>query len=93
MEMALVALRDDHLREADKGKMVLLVSLDLSVAFDTVKHGILLGKLSGLGISGLALAWMQFFLEDCPQRVQLGEMLFTLWTLNCGVPQGSITAV
>ena len=51
MEMALVALFDDLLREADRGKMSLLVLHDISA-----EHGILLGRLSKLGIDGLALA-------------------------------------
>ena len=82
--MALVALQDDLLREADRGKTSLLILLDLSVAIDTINHSILLGRLSGLGIGG------QAFLEDHPQRVQLVEMLPTPWTLSCGVLQVSI---
>ena len=53
-ETALVALCDDLLREADGGKVSLLVLLDISAAFDTIDHGILLGRLSELGIGGLA---------------------------------------
>ena len=68
-ETALVALFDDLLREADRGKMSLLVLLDISTAFDTIDHGILLGKLSELGTGGLAFAWLHSFLEDHPQRV------------------------
>ena len=86
MEMALVTLQDDLLREVNRGKMSLLVLLDLSAAFDTIDRGILLGRLSGLGIGGQALACLRSFLEDRPQRVQLGEMLSVPWTLNCGVP-------
>ena len=43
-----------------------------------------------MGTGGQALAWLLSFLEDHPQRVQLGEMLSTLWTLICGVPQRSV---
>ena len=68
----------------------MLILLDLSAAFDTVNHGILLGRLSGLGTGGQALAWLRSFLEDHPQKVQLGEMLSAPWTLSCGVLQGSI---
>ena len=89
-ETALVALYDDLLRKADRGKISLLVLLDISAAFDTVDHGILLGRLSELGIGGLAFAWLRSFLEDCPQRVQLGESVSAPWNSNCGVPQGSI---
>ena len=89
-EMALVTLYNDLLREADRGKISLLVLLDISAAFDTIDHGILLGRLSKLGIGGLALAWFHSFLEDHPQRVQLGESVSAPWSLNSVVPQGSI---
>ena len=89
-EMALVALFDDLLREADRGKMSLFVLLNISAAFDTVDHGILLGRLSELGICGLSLAGLQSFLEDGPQRLQLGESVSASWSLNYGVPQGSV---
>ena len=72
--------------------MSFLVLLDISAAFNTVDHGILLGKLSKLGIGGLALAWLRSFLEDRPQRVQL-KSVSALWNLNCGVPQGLIVWV
>ena len=52
METALVALLDDLLREANRGKISLLVLLDISAAFDTAGHGILPGRLSDLGIGG-----------------------------------------
>ena len=57
-ETTLVALLDDLLREADRGKTSLLVLLDISATFDTVNHGILLRRLSELGIGGLAFAWL-----------------------------------
>ena len=58
IETALVTLFDGLLREADRGKTSLLILLDISATFDTVDHGILLGRLSKLGIGGLALAWL-----------------------------------
>ena len=67
-----------------------MVLLYILAAFDTVDHGILLGRLFELGIGGLPLAWLCSFLGYCPQRVQLGESVSAPWSLNCGVPQGSI---
>ena len=52
-ETALVTLRDDHLREADRGKISLLVLLDTSAAFNTIDHSIILGRLFGLALSWL----------------------------------------
>lgn len=51
----MVALLEDLLEEADWESMTMLVLLDLSSAFDTVSHGILLDQLAGLGIGGSAL--------------------------------------
>ena len=59
METALVVLQDDLLREIDRGKTSLLVLLNLTAAFDTVNHSILLDRLLGLGIGGLAVNWLQ----------------------------------
>ena len=52
MEMALVTLQDGLLRETDRGKMSLLILLNLSVAFDTVDQGVLLGSSLGWGFMG-----------------------------------------
>ena len=96
-ETALVALLDDLLREANRGETSLLVLLDISATFDTVDHGILLGRLSELGIGGLVLAWLQSFLEDHLQRVQLGESVSGASTVEfhraCLSPQCSLTSI
>ncbi|KAF7246241.1 RNA-directed DNA polymerase from mobile element jockey [Varanus komodoensis] len=54
-ESALVTLYDDLCREKDRGSASLLVLLDLSVAFDTIDHGIRLDRLAGVGVGGTAL--------------------------------------
>uniref|UniRef100_A0A803TMD6 Reverse transcriptase domain-containing protein n=1 Tax=Anolis carolinensis TaxID=28377 RepID=A0A803TMD6_ANOCA len=89
-ETALVALVDDLRRELDRGSVTLLVLLDISAAFDTIDHGILLGRLSGMGLGGMALSWLQSFLEGRSQLVKLGDTCSDPWPLTCGVPQGSI---
>uniref|UniRef100_A0A803SWN1 Reverse transcriptase domain-containing protein n=1 Tax=Anolis carolinensis TaxID=28377 RepID=A0A803SWN1_ANOCA len=89
-EMALVALVDDLRRELDRGSVTLLVLLDISAAFDTIDHGILLRRLSGMGLGGIALQWLQSFLEGRTQMVKLGDTCSDPWPLTCGVPQGSI---
>uniref|UniRef100_A0A803TE01 ribonuclease H n=1 Tax=Anolis carolinensis TaxID=28377 RepID=A0A803TE01_ANOCA len=89
-ETALVALVDDLRRELDKGSVSLLVLLDLSAAFDNVDHGILLGRLAGLGIGGTVLQWLRSFLEGRSQMMSLGDTCLAPQPLSCGVPQGSI---
>ncbi|KAF7244397.1 Low-density lipoprotein receptor-related protein 8 [Varanus komodoensis] len=72
-ESALVALYDDLCREKDRGSASLLVLLDLSAAFDTIDHGILLDRLAGLGVGGTALQWFRSYLNGRFQKVVLGD--------------------
>ncbi|KAF7246415.1 Serine/threonine-protein kinase RIO3 [Varanus komodoensis] len=89
-ESALVALYDDLCREKDRGSASLLVLLDLSAAFDTIDHGILLDRLAGLGVGGTALQWFCSYLNGRFQKVVLGDYGSAPWQLCHGVPQGSI---
>ena len=75
----------------DKGNPAVLVLLDLSAAFDTVNHKILLSRLEHLvGINGTALAWFGSYLADRSFSVQLGDFSSSAAPLTSGVPQGSI---
>ena len=75
----------------DNRKGVILVLLDLSAAFDTVEHGILLSLTeSRLGINGTVLNWFQSCLNNRTQKVSLGKSLSSLFNLQYGVPQGSV---
>ena len=65
-------------------KVTLLVLLDLSAAFDTVRHDTLLNC---LGVDGKALEWFASYLADRTQRVNDG--LSSAFPLRQGVPQGS----
>ena len=59
-ETALLRVTNDILCENDKGKVTALVLLDLSAAFDTVDHDILLSRLEiDVGVSGVALSWFR----------------------------------
>ncbi|KAF7249630.1 putative RNA-directed DNA polymerase from transposon BS [Varanus komodoensis] len=89
-ESAFVALYDDLCRERDRGSASLLVLLDLSAAFDTIDHGILLDRLAGLGVGGTALQWFHSYLNGRFQKVMLGDYGSAPWQLCHGVPQGSI---
>ena len=90
-ETALLCVQNDILLEMDKGKVVFLVLLDLSAAFDTVRHDILLERLSKrLGICGTALNWFQSYLKDRQQTVVVSNQQSGKQNLTCGVPQGSV---
>uniref|UniRef100_A0A670I7A7 Reverse transcriptase domain-containing protein n=1 Tax=Podarcis muralis TaxID=64176 RepID=A0A670I7A7_PODMU len=89
-ETALVALVDDLRRARDKGESCFLVLLDLSAAFDTIDHNILLDRLQGLGAGGTVIQWFRSFLLGRVQKVVVGDECSDPWALTCGVPQGSV---
>ena len=64
--------------------------LDLSKAFDTVDHNILLSKLEHYGRRGIALEWFKNYLRDRQQIVKYNKTLSKSETAKCGVPQGSV---
>ena len=69
----------------------MLLLLDLSAAFDTVDHKILLGRLSSrLGIKGKALDWLRSYITDRTQLVKVDDASSTVRPLHWGVPQGSV---
>ncbi len=71
----------------------MLVLLDLSAAFDTVDHNILLERLENwVGLSGMALKWFRSYLEGRGYYVSIGEHKSKWTSMTCGVPQGSILA-
>ena len=75
----------------DLGMVSLLGLLDLSAAFDTVDHAILLNRLSSTyGLTGSVHAWMTSFLSDRTQVVAFDGSTSRCSALDCGVPQGSI---
>jgi hypothetical protein len=90
-ETALVRVHDDILHAVDDGKMCLIVLLDLSAAFDTVDHAILLKRLSShYGVEGTALQWFRSYLTGRDQSVIINGVKSQPLLLNCSVPQGSI---
>ncbi len=90
-ETALRRVQNDILMELDKGKVVMLVLLDLSAAFDTIDHKILLKRLSRqCGINETAFKWFQSYLKERTQIVSVGSNHSKYQTLKNGVPQGSV---
>ncbi len=77
--------------ELDKGKIVMLVLLDLSAAFDTIDYEILLKRLSRrCCINGTVLKWFQSYLKERTQTVSVGSSHSKYETLKYGVPQGFV---
>ena len=74
----------------DSGKLPLSILLDLSKAFDTLDHSILLSKLKFYGVSNTPLKWFQSYLQNRQQFVEFDGTCPDNTFLNTGVPQGSI---
>jgi hypothetical protein len=66
------------------------ILLDFSKAFDKVSHGILVQKLSILGMDERVLGWIREWLTDRKQVVKVGEAISNQLTVTSGVPQGSV---
>ncbi|KAI2655645.1 RNA-directed DNA polymerase from mobile element jockey [Labeo rohita] len=90
-ETALVKITNDLLLASDQGCISLLVLLDLSVAFDTIDHDILIDRLQNYaGIQGQALKWFRSYLSDRYHFVYLNGESSLLSPVKYGVPQGSV---
>ena len=81
----------DVLTAMDRGQITLLGMFDLSAAFDTVDHAILLRRLEvSFGIRGVALNWFASYLSGRIQQVSVHGTLALSTFLEYGVPQGSV---
>ena len=89
-ELAALELVDRIHKEIDENKIPFSVFLDLSKAFDTLDHDILLHKLQYYGITGTALDWFRSYLTERYQFVDYNGASSSMKLLTTGVPQGSI---
>ena len=88
---ALLLALDNIYHAIDEGSSTVLISLDLSAAFDTIDHTIHLIQLqTSFGISGLALAWFHFYLEGHSQFVRIGCSTSPVTMCSPGIPQGYV---
>lgn len=90
-ETALLYVTNELRLSADAGYVTLLILLDMSAAFDTLDHKILIKRLSiFLGLDEEALSWFFSYLADRSFQVQQGTDTSESTPLNYGVPQGSV---
>ena len=86
---AITSIYEKVLENVDNDEHSISIFLDLSKAFDSVNHKILLNKLEHYGIRGISLSFFKSYLSNRKQfTVVNGEMSDLLLAL-CGVPQGS----
>lgn len=89
-ETALLKVMNDILLNMNSQQVTLMVLLDLSAAFDTVNHDILLERLyKVIRMRGVTLEWCRSYLSDRCQQVCIDGSLSHQRHLNCGVPKGS----
>ena len=88
LETALTLIKDDLLRAINDNACVILVLLDLSAAFGTVDHQLLLTRLQcHYGVKGNVMAWMFSYLSNRLQYVRVVNNCSSKYKLACGVPQ------
>ncbi len=90
-ETALLNISSDILTAMEEGRVTALTLLDLSAAFDTIDHPILLNRLKNwFGVTGTALNWLTSYLSSRSQRIKIDDYLSSEVNLPFGVPQGSV---
>lgn len=90
-ETALLKVSNEVQMAADSGRYSVLVLLDLSSAFDTVDHKILLHRLENeFGVAGSVLKWFSSYLSDRTFFVYVNDILSEATPFLNGVPQGSV---
>ena len=83
---ALTSFADEVLLNMEQGKLCGAVFIDLTKAFDTVDHQIMLCKLSEIGLSETALHWFRSYLIGRQQRTSCGNELSEELPVTHGVP-------
>ena len=88
--LAIIDVIEEITSSLDKKKKSVGIFIDMKKAFDTIDHDIVLNKLHHYGIRGIVNEWIQSYLTNRTQYVQMKEYSSVLQSIKCGVPQGSI---
>ena len=89
-DLAIMEAYNEITNKLDKNMHTIGIFLDLSKAFDTINHDILLHKLHYYGVRGTAFEWFKSYLQDRIQFVSYNNCKSDINPIHCGVPQGSI---
>ena len=90
-ETAIVCVQSDISGALDRGSVCMMVLLDMSAAFDTVSHQILLEHMeSDFSVTGNVLSWFRSYLSEREQCVIINGSKSKGLSLKHGIPQGSV---
>ena len=90
-ETALLKIFNDCFGVMDRQQGTVLITLDISAAFDTISHTILLDRLETcFGITGSVHIWVESYLTNRSQFVKIGGSVSQDMFLSAGMPQGSV---
>ena len=89
-QYALLAMIEKWKKCLDGNGFAGAILMDLSKAFDTINHELLIAKLEAYGFDSCALEIVQSYLSDRWQRTKVNTSFSTWRELLCGVPQGSV---
>ncbi len=90
-ETAMLRMHNDILTALDQKKSVLIICMDLSAAFDTVDHDILLNCIKKrIGITHTCLKWFRSYLNNGKHTVVMNGVQSSSRVVECGVPQWSV---
>ena len=87
---ALLKMSENWRKSQDKRKAVVAVAIDLSKAFDSIDHSLLLAKFGAYGLSSSALQLMSSYLTVRKQKVKVHGICSSYRDFKIGVPQGSL---
>jgi len=84
--MAIMEMYDKISTSVERDELTVGLFIDLSKAFDTLDHNILLSKLEYYGIRGVALGWFKSYFSHGQQYVFINNASSSLKSILCGVP-------
>jgi len=84
--MAILDMYEKISKSLDNREFTIGIVIDLSKAFDTFNHNILLGKLEHYGVRGLKLKWFSDYLSNREQYVYYNNKSSCFMSVTCGVP-------
>ncbi|MCP3666842.1 MAG: reverse transcriptase family protein, partial [Gammaproteobacteria bacterium] len=88
-ELALVHLTEVIRSSLNRGRMAMIVCVDVQKAFDCVRPDVLIHKMGGFGVQGALLEWLKSYLRGRRQRVAVNGHTSSARDVQCGIPQGS----